>query len=72
MRRRLSFSAVLPALLAAVGLAPGVLAPLAAATPPIDPDRILAHIKFLASDDLQGRANGSSGLEKAGDYIATA
>jgi peptidase M28-like protein/PA domain-containing protein len=72
MRRRLSLSAVLPALLAAVGLAAGVLAPLAAATPPIDPDRILAHIKFLASDDLQGRASGSSGLEKAADYIATA
>jgi Peptidase family M28/PA domain len=72
MRRRLVPSAVLPAYLAAVGLAAGLLATLAAATPPIDADRILAHIKFLASDDLQGRANGSSGLEKAADYIATA
>jgi hypothetical protein len=72
MRRRLRLSAVLPALVAAVGLTAGVLPPLAAATPPIDPDRILAHIKFLASDDLQGRANGSAGLEKAGDYIAMA
>ena len=42
MRRRFGVSAVLPALLAAVGLAAGVLAPLAAATPPIDADRILA------------------------------
>lgn len=72
MRRRLVPSAVLPSYLAAVGLAAGLLATLAAATPPIDADRILAHIKFLASDDLQGRANGSSGLEKAADYIATA
>jgi hypothetical protein len=72
MRRRLTLSAVLPALLAAVWLMAGVLAPLAAATPPIDPDRILTHIKFLASDDLEGRANGSAGLDKAANYIAMA
>ena len=41
-----------------------------AATPAIQPDAVLAHIRFLASDDLQGRANGSEGLQKAGDYIA--
>src|SRR5919108_3927371 len=41
-----------------------------AATPAIRPEAVLAHIKFLASDELQGRANGSEGLERAGDYIA--
>lgn len=41
-----------------------------AATPAIPPDAVLGHIKFLASDDLKGRANGSEGLQRAGDYIA--
>ena len=41
-----------------------------AAAPPIDPQALLEHIKFLASDDLQGRGNGTAGLERAGDYIA--
>lgn len=41
-----------------------------AATPPIEPEALLGHIKFLASDDLQGRGNGSAGLEQAAEYIA--
>lgn len=41
-----------------------------AAVPAIQPDLILRHIEFLASDDLQGRANGSDGLERAANYIA--
>jgi len=45
-------------------------AALAAATPPIDADRLLGHIRFLASDDLKGRAAGSPELERAADYIA--
>ena len=36
----------------------------------IEPDALLAHIKFLASDDLKGRGNGTEGLERAADYIA--
>jgi hypothetical protein len=36
----------------------------------IEPDRLLEHIKFLASDDLRGRGNGTDGLERAADYIA--
>jgi hypothetical protein len=36
----------------------------------ITPDRLLGHIKFLASDELKGRGNGSEGLERAADYIA--
>jgi Peptidase family M28 len=45
-------------------------AAVSAATPPVDADRLLGHIKFLASDDLKGRASGSPELERAADYIA--
>jgi len=41
-----------------------------AATPPIDPQAVLTHIKVLSADDLQGRANGTAGLERAAEYIA--
>src|SRR5688572_14636697 len=33
-------------------------------------ERVLEHIKFLASDDLKGRGNGTDGLERAAEYIA--
>lgn len=55
-------SAALVLLLASCGLA--------AVTPPIRPDAILGHIKFLASDELRGRGNGSEELERAAGYIA--
>ena len=55
-------SSVLVLVLASYGLS--------AATPPIPPDAILDHIKFLASDELRGRGNGSEGMERAADYIA--
>ena len=42
----------------------------AAAAREIQGDALLEHIKFLASDDLKGRGNGSEGLERAADYIA--
>lgn len=54
------------AVLALVLLAAGVQA----ATPAVDADRLLDHIKFLASDDMKGRASGSPELERAADYIA--
>ncbi len=41
-----------------------------ASTPAFHPDSFMKHVKFLASDDLQGRGNGTPGLEKAADYIA--
>jgi hypothetical protein len=41
-----------------------------AAAPDIRADRLLDHIKFLASDDLKGRDTGSEGLRQAADYIA--
>ena len=47
----------------ATGLAAGPSAAIA-------PDALLTHIKFLASDDMKGRANGSPELQRAGDYIA--
>jgi Peptidase family M28/PDZ domain/PA domain len=37
----------------------------------VDPRAYLAHIKYLASDELEGRGDGAPGLEKAADYIAT-
>jgi hypothetical protein len=36
----------------------------------IDPKAFLEHVKFLASEDLEGRGNGSRGLETAAEYIA--
>ena len=38
----------------------------------LDRDRFLEHVRFLSSDDLAGRANGSAGLERAAEYIARA
>ncbi|HLK47290.1 MAG TPA: M28 family peptidase [Bryobacteraceae bacterium] len=39
-------------------------------TPAIDADKFLAHVKYLASPEMRGRATGSPELEKAADYIA--
>ena len=50
-----------------VGLLGGAV--VAAATP-VAPDMLLRHIRFLASDEMRGRANGSIELERAADYIA--
>jgi len=41
-----------------------------AASVDIAPDAVLQHIKFLSSDELKGRGNGSPELEAAGDYVA--
>ena len=37
----------------------------------IDPERIRAHVKFLASDLLEGRGTGQRGGDIAAEYIAT-
>ena len=43
---------------------------LAAQAPrPVSAERILAHVKWLASDELGGRGNGLDGLERAGTYV---
>ena len=36
----------------------------------VDPRAYLEHVKFLASADLEGRGNGSPGLDAAAEYIA--
>ena len=38
--------------------------------PAIQPGALLAHVKFLSSDELEGRGNGTKGLERAAEYIA--
>lgn len=53
----------IPAVLAAVCL-------VAAEAPSFDAARYLAHIQYLASPELKGRASGSPELEKAAKYIA--
>ena len=36
----------------------------------VDPKAYLEHVKYLASDALEGRGNGSPGLETSAEYIA--
>jgi hypothetical protein len=59
---------VKPVLAVAIAL----LAAVAYVDAEIEADRLLEHIKFLASDELKGRGNGTEGLERAADYIARA
>src|SRR6266851_1885458 len=40
-------------------------------TPEIDKEKIRAHVKFLASDLLEGRGTGQRGGDIAAEYIAT-
>ena len=42
-----------------------------AALEKIDPERIRAHVRFLASDLLEGRGTGQRGGDLAAEYIAT-
>src|SRR5262245_13052114 len=36
----------------------------------INPNEYLAHVRFLASDDLGGRGNGTTGIARAASYLA--
>jgi Zn-dependent M28 family amino/carboxypeptidase len=38
--------------------------------PKVDPEKIRAHVKYLASDELEGRGMNQKGSELAADYIA--
>ena len=49
----------------------GLTAVWAQAPAAINPQAYLAHIKYLASPELKGRATGSPELEKAASYIAS-
>jgi Zn-dependent M28 family amino/carboxypeptidase len=52
--------------------APAALPPAAAAAmKSIDPQRLRAHVKFLASDLLEGRGTGQRGGDIAAEFIAT-
>jgi aminopeptidase YwaD len=42
----------------------------AARSADIRPDAVLEHIRFLSSDELKGRGNGTAELDRAADYIA--
>ncbi len=62
-----------------VSLAPGVPArleapprrtPLAALPPVFDRERLLAHVRYLAAPEREGRGVGSAGLEESARYIA--
>jgi Zn-dependent M28 family amino/carboxypeptidase len=50
---------------------PGVPAAARQAASTIDPEKIRAHVRFLASDLLEGRGPGTRGGELAAEYIAT-
>src|SRR6266403_2165727 len=69
MTKRRNFSVCVAALLVAlsaayVSSAPQAISDLSAA-------RYLEHVKYLASDEMKGRASGSPELDKAADYIAS-
>ncbi|RMF21846.1 MAG: M20/M25/M40 family metallo-hydrolase, partial [Deltaproteobacteria bacterium] len=46
--------------------------PLARPKSVFDARRLLEHVRFLAADELEGRGVGTSGLDRAADYIAAA
>ena len=65
MDRRLTACAALATLIASAH--PRTSAPSA----PVSAASFLSHVRYLASDDLGGRGNGTPGLDRAGDYIAS-
>src|SRR6188508_3098021 len=62
---------VLVSVAAAAGIcAGGIPQAQSPAASTISEARYIEHVKFLASDALAGRGNGTPGLERAGQYIA--
>jgi hypothetical protein len=55
----------------AVPPVPGVPAAAQEAATSIDPEKIRAHVRFLASDLLEGRGPGTRGGQLAAEYMAT-
>lgn len=47
-----------------------VPAPVVAAGRAIDPAKLEAHVRVLADDDMEGRATGSAGYDRAAQYVA--
>jgi len=50
--------------------AQGKKAAVPAASPVVDKERIREHVKYLSSDELEGRGTGQRGGDLAADYIA--
>jgi hypothetical protein len=46
--------------------------PLARLEPVFDPGRLLARVRDLSADDMEGRGVGTAGLDRAAEYIAAA
>jgi len=65
-----AFAAVLTLYLHSLIAVPGPR-PAAEAVRDLSPARYLEHVKYLASDELKGRGDGSPELDKAADYIAS-
>jgi hypothetical protein len=42
---------------------------IAAQVPPTTAAAFLGHVRFLSADELEGRGNGSDGLERAAEYV---
>jgi Zn-dependent M28 family amino/carboxypeptidase len=71
MRKRNPSAVLLVFLLAGLStVAAAVRSTPAEAIADLSPARYLEQVKFLASDDMKGRASGSPELDKAADYIA--
>lgn len=58
------------ALLLARGLAAAPPSPGEISNPEITAEEVRAHVRYLASDELQGRGSGTPGNDEAADYIA--
>jgi hypothetical protein len=46
--------------------------PLARLAPVFDPQRLMAHVDYLASEELEGRGVGTTGLDLAVEYVVQA
>src|SRR5271167_4216635 len=58
------------AVLITIGLAISVLLAQKAQTPRIEAEKIRETVKYLSSDELEGRGTGQKGGDAAADYIA--
>ena len=64
-------TALAAALAGAVYSAPSLPEPVEAAAKTITADDLRAHVRFLASDELQGRGTGAAGNQVAELYLAS-
>jgi len=66
---KIAFTALAIALLSLAGCA-SERSTATAQTHDIEPSKIEAHMRFLASDELEGRATGTAGYQRAAEYVA--